>query len=52
MKHLKKFEKYVNLEKLIDLTKIKKYVITEYNGVYFLDEILELNKKDVKKYNL
>lgn len=47
MKHVKKFEKYVNLEKLVDLSKIKKYIITkDNNNFYYLDQILDLNKKD------
>jgi len=42
---IKKFETYINdLSKLVDLSKIKKYIIfTEFND-YYLDEILDIDK--------
>lgn len=44
---IKTFEGYVKLDKLVDLSKIKKYVIyKESEGYYFLDEIMKIEKNN------
>lgn len=43
---IKTFEKYVKLDKLVDLSKIKKYVIYHQEDEYFLDEIIKIEKNN------
>lgn len=45
--NFKIFERYVKLDMLVDLTKIKRYVIyKESDGYYFFDEIIKIEKNN------